>query len=118
MLFHLADHVFVTDLVGRKRLLDANGKREAVDAVAEISGPALGGALVALLTAPLAIAVDAFTFVASALRAPRYPQARDGRAAARDDLVRRRRAHRHPRRLARSRAARAVPGDGDADASA
>ena len=35
----LADHVFITDLVGRKRLLDANGKREAVDAVAEISGP-------------------------------------------------------------------------------
>jgi len=67
MLYHLADHVFVTDLVGRKRLLDANGKREAVDAVAEISGPALGGALVAWLTAPIAIAIDAFTFVASAL---------------------------------------------------
>ena len=67
MLYHLADHVFVTDLVGRKRLLEANGKREAVDAVAEISGPAAGGALVAWLTAPVAIAVDAFTFVASAL---------------------------------------------------
>ena len=49
VLFELADHVFITDLVGRKRLLDANGKREAVDAVAEISGPALGGALVAWL---------------------------------------------------------------------
>ena len=67
MLYHLADHVFITDLVARKRLLDANGKREAVDAVAEISGPALGGALVAWLTAPIAIAVDAVTFVASAL---------------------------------------------------
>ena len=67
VLYQLADHVFVTDLVGRKRLLDANGKREAADAIAEISGPALGGALVAWLTAPLAIAVDAVTFVASAL---------------------------------------------------
>ncbi len=66
VLYHLADHVFITDLVGRKRLLDANGKREAVDAVAEISGPALGGALVAWLTAPIAIAVDAVTFVVSA----------------------------------------------------
>ena len=47
VLYHLADHVFVTDLVGRKRLLDANGKCEAADALAEISGPALGGALVA-----------------------------------------------------------------------
>ena len=67
VLFPLADHVFITDLVGRKRLLEANGKREAVDAFAEISGPALGGALVAWLTAPLAIAADAATFVVSAL---------------------------------------------------
>ncbi len=67
MLYQLADHVFVTDLVGRERVLDANGKREAADAVAEISGPALGGALVAWLTAPLAIAVDAATFLVSAL---------------------------------------------------
>lgn len=67
VLYQLADHVFVTDLVPRRRLLDANGKREAVDAIAEISGPALGGALVAWLTAPLAIAVDAVTFLASAL---------------------------------------------------
>ncbi len=66
VLFNLADHVFITDLVSRKRLLDANGKREAVDAIAEISGPALGGALVALLTAPIAIAADAATFVVSA----------------------------------------------------
>jgi len=67
VLFELADHVFIADLVGREQLLDANGKREAVDAIAEISGPALGGALVAWLTAPIAIAVDALTFVASAL---------------------------------------------------
>ena len=67
VLYQLADHVFVTDLVGRERVLDANGKREAADAVAEISGPALGGALVAWLTAPLAIAVDAATFLVSAL---------------------------------------------------
>ena len=67
VLFELADHVFIADLVGREQLLDANGKREAVDAVAEISGPALGGALVAWLTAPIAIAADAVTFVVSAL---------------------------------------------------
>jgi predicted MFS family arabinose efflux permease len=65
--YQLADHVFVADLVGRERVLEANGKREAADAVAEISGPALGGALVAALTAPLAIAVDAATFAVSAL---------------------------------------------------
>jgi predicted MFS family arabinose efflux permease len=67
VLFTVADHVFITDLVARKRLLEANSKREAIDAVAEISGPALGGALVAWLTAPIAIAVDALTFVGSAI---------------------------------------------------
>lgn len=67
VLFALADHVLITDLVGREHLLEANGKREAVDAVAEITGPALGGALVAWLTAPIAIAADAASFVASAL---------------------------------------------------
>lgn len=39
VLFDLADHVFITDLVTPKRLLDANGKRESVDAMAEITGP-------------------------------------------------------------------------------
>ena len=67
VLFNLADHVYITDLVSRKRLLDANGKRSAVDSIAEISGPALGGALVALWTAPIAILADAATFVASAI---------------------------------------------------
>ena len=67
LLFDVADHVFITDLVSRKRLLEANGMRETVDAVAEVTGPALGGLLVAALTAPIAIAVDALSFVASAL---------------------------------------------------
>jgi len=57
VLFNLADHVFITGLVSRKRLLDANGKREAADAIAEISGPAIGGALVApwVLSLPLLV---------------------------------------------------------------
>lgn len=67
VLFEIADHVYVADLVPGKRLQDANAKREGADAVAEISGPAIGGALVAWLTAPLAIVADAATFVASAL---------------------------------------------------
>src|SRR4030095_16271034 len=57
----------IAHLVGRAQWRDATSKREAVDAIAEISGPALGGALVAWLTAPIAIAVDALSFIASAL---------------------------------------------------
>lgn len=82
VLFNLADHVFITDLVSRKRLLEANAKREAVDAMAEISGPAIGGALVALLTAPIAIAADALTFVASALLIARIRKEESIRAPA------------------------------------
>jgi len=88
VLFNLADHVYITDLVSRKRLLDANSKRSAVDSIAEISGPALGGALVALWTAPIAILADAATFVASALLIARIrkPEARP-RAAAHTSFV-------------------------------
>jgi predicted MFS family arabinose efflux permease len=82
VLFNLADHVFITDLVSRRRLLDANGKREAADAIAEISGPALGGALVALWTAPIAIAADAVTFVVSALLISRIGKTETIRAPA------------------------------------
>jgi len=82
VLFNLADHVFITDLVARRRLADANGKREAVDAVAEIVGPALGGMLVALWTAPLAIAVDAATFVVSAILVSRIQRRETVRAVA------------------------------------
>src|SRR5262249_30051725 len=67
VLFAVAAHVFITNLVAPEQLLDANGKREAADAAAEITGPALGGVLVAWLTAPIAIAFDALTFVVSAL---------------------------------------------------
>ena len=83
VLFELADHVYITDLVSRKRLLDANGKRNAVDAVAEISGPALGGALVALWTAPIALLADAATFVTSAFLIARIrkPEAQPNPAA-------------------------------------
>jgi len=85
VLFTVADHVIITHVVEGEQLLDANSKREAAEAVAEITGPALGGALVAWLTAPIAIAFDALSFVASALliggirRAERIPAIQRGR---------------------------------------
>ncbi len=111
VLFNLADHVYITDLVSRKRLLDANGKRSAVDSVAEISGPALGGALVALWTAPIAIAADAATFVASAVLIARIRKPETHPHPARAHIVRRRRAHRHTCRVEHAADPHAVPGD-------
>ena len=67
VLFEIADHAFLPVLVPAERLVDANSRRETIDAVAEISGPPLGGLLVQWLSAALALAVDALSFVVSAL---------------------------------------------------
>ena len=58
--------VFITHLVGRERLVSANSKLSAASSVAMVSGPALAGALVASVGAPLAVTVDALSFLASA----------------------------------------------------
>jgi len=67
VLFEIADHAFLPVIVPADSLVAANSKREAVDALAEITGPPLGGALVQWLTAPFALALDACSFIASAL---------------------------------------------------
>lgn len=67
VLFEIADHAFLPVLIPADRLVDANSRRETIDAVAEIGGPPLGGLLVQWLSAALALAVDALSFVISAL---------------------------------------------------
>jgi MFS family permease len=58
---------FTPSLVQREQLLPANSALQQSTAVVNTTGSALGGALVQLLTAPLAIAVDAASFVFAAL---------------------------------------------------
>ena len=67
VLFEIADHAYLPVIVPSGHLVAANTKRETVDALAEITGPPLGGALVQWLTAPFALAIDACSFVVSAL---------------------------------------------------
>jgi MFS family permease len=57
---------FVPSLVERSRLVAANSRLEATASAAAIAGPGLGGFLVQALTAPIAILVDAASFIASA----------------------------------------------------
>ncbi|WP_256528556.1 MFS transporter [Actinoallomurus rhizosphaericola] len=66
------------DLVGRDRLGRANAHLVALDAVTEIGGRSVGGLLVALVSAPVAIGVDAATYLWSAvlLRRVRRPEPR------------------------------------------
>jgi MFS family permease len=78
--FDVAYQSFVPDLVGRRRVLEANSRLASSDAVAEIATPGLTGVLVELITAPMAIALDALSFVGSALfvgaiRTPERPPA-------------------------------------------
>jgi MFS family permease len=54
-------------LVPRSRLLRANARLDQADAAAQTAGPALGGALVGILGAPLAIAVDAASYLIDAI---------------------------------------------------
>jgi MFS family permease len=54
-------------LVGRERLADANGKLEMSRSAARVAGPGIGGALVQLMSAPLALVADALSFLFSAV---------------------------------------------------
>lgn len=65
-LFQIADNTWLPVLIGREHLTEGNAKLEATDAVAEIGGPSVGGILVDLLTAPLAILADAVSYLVSA----------------------------------------------------
>jgi MFS family permease len=67
VLFDIADQAYLPSLIGKEHLVEGNTKLNVTDSVAEIGGPALAGVLVQLLTAPIAIAANAVTYVVSAL---------------------------------------------------
>ncbi len=67
VLFNLADNAFLPSLIKPEQLMEGNSKLGVTDSVAEIGGPALAGVLFQLLTAPFAIAVNAGTYLVSAL---------------------------------------------------
>ncbi len=67
LLFTVAYPSFLPSLVTRSELLEANGKLGVSDSLAEISAPGLGGLLVQIFSAPIAMLIDAVTFLISAL---------------------------------------------------
>jgi len=67
LLFLTAAGPFLVGLVGRRRLLVANGRLEAADAAATLTGPALGAFILQSLGAAVAIAANAASFVVSGL---------------------------------------------------
>lgn len=67
VLFDLADRAFLPSLIDKDDLMEGNTKLSVTQSTAEIGGPALAGLLFQWLTAPFAIAVDAVTYLVSAL---------------------------------------------------
>ncbi|MGW3248069.1 MFS transporter [Streptomyces sp. NPDC001070] len=67
VLFNTAYPPFFAHLVPRSSYVDANSKLSASRSASYVAGPAIGGALVQALTAPVAVVVDALTYLASAV---------------------------------------------------
>jgi MFS family permease len=65
--FDVAYQSYLPALVDRDQLVDGNGKLEASRAVAQVAGPGATGVLLRVLGAPLLIAVDAASYLVSAL---------------------------------------------------
>jgi MFS family permease len=63
--FDVAYQSYLPSLVEREQLVEGNGRLEFARATAEIAGPGLGGALVGLVGAAVAVAADAASYVAS-----------------------------------------------------
>src|SRR5207302_11450854 len=67
VLFDIAYQAYVPSLVDRGAIIEANSKLALSASVSEVSGPGLTGILVQWLTAPIAIAFDASSFLISAV---------------------------------------------------
>jgi MFS family permease len=63
--FDLAYMSYLPRLVGRAELVEGNAKLEMSRSAAQVAGPGLAGLLVSALTAPIAVAVDAASYLIS-----------------------------------------------------
>ncbi|MEO5577319.1 MAG: MFS transporter [Gaiellaceae bacterium] len=64
--FDVAYQSYLPSLVGREQIVEGNAKLETSRSAASVAGPGFAGLLVSLLTAPVAILVDAISFLVSA----------------------------------------------------
>jgi predicted MFS family arabinose efflux permease len=88
VLFQITDNAYVPALVGKAHIVEANSKLETTEAIAEVAGPALAGILIDVLTAPVAMVIDAATYVWSAFVLGRVEAVETPAPAARGDSVR------------------------------
>jgi len=67
LVFTAAYESYLPGFVGRPLLVDANTKLSITESFAEIVGPGLAGVLVQLITAPMAVLLDSFSYLVSAV---------------------------------------------------
>jgi MFS family permease len=67
LFFDVAYQAFLPTVVPRDRLLDGNAKLEMTRTASEFIGPGLAGVLLQLVVAPIAIAIDACSYLLSGL---------------------------------------------------
>mgnify|MGYP006275174841 CR=1 FL=1 len=67
VLFDVAYQSYLPTVVDRDQLVDGNAKLEISRSASQVAGPGLAGLLIGWLSAPIAIVVDAISFVGSAL---------------------------------------------------
>jgi MFS family permease len=67
VLFDVSYQSYLPSLVERDQLTEGNSKLEVSRTIAQTAGPAIGGGLIGIVTAPLAIIADSVSFLASAL---------------------------------------------------
>ena len=65
--FDVAYQSYLPSLVGREHLVEGNAKLETSRSGAQLAGPGLAGGLIQLITAPVAIVVDAGSYLWSAV---------------------------------------------------
>ncbi|SDR74154.1 MFS transporter [Agrococcus carbonis] len=79
--FDVSYQSIIPSLVRKDQIAEANGKLEATRELANIAGPALGGWLVGLITAPFAILATVGTYIASFVALLRTRDHEEPRAA-------------------------------------
>ena len=65
--FETAYQSYLPTLVGRESLIEGNSKLAATESIAGVAGPTVAGVVIQFVSAPLAVAVDACSYLLSAL---------------------------------------------------
>jgi MFS family permease len=85
--FDLAYVAYVPSLLPKDRLVGANSRLEASASASQIVGPAVGGAAIRLLGAPIALLFDALSYLASAVLLARIRAREDAPGRADDSHI-------------------------------